>query len=157
MRLAACSLGALTVVLAYSGCQRSPTTTPAAKTDGALAVEALERGDYANAAALYQRALTAAPDSAALHYGLGVSASHLGQRDVAIRELTWVLAHGDAGSDAVRAARSWLVAAGALRAAAIPRRAHGRPNRRRARCPRDDRAASGAGPCSATARGRWCP
>jgi hypothetical protein len=82
--------------------------------DGVLAAEALERGDYAKAAELYQRALVAAPESLALHYGLGVSASYLDRRALAVRELTWVLEHGEAGSNEVNTARRWLLSVGAL-------------------------------------------
>jgi len=117
MQLAAPWLALL--ALALAGCQQGSVSTGAASTagvqaDGVLAAEALERGDYARAAALYQRALAAGPDSLPLHYGLGVSASFLGERPVAVRELTWVLGHGEAGSNEVIAARRWLLSAGAL-------------------------------------------
>jgi hypothetical protein len=81
----------------------------------ALAASALERGDYARAAELYRGALAAAPESVPLHYGLGVSASHLERKAEAIRELSWVLEHGGADSSEVRAARRWLQSVGALR------------------------------------------
>jgi hypothetical protein len=114
------ALFALALVgLIFAGCQGSSTpTVPSSRSalegDGALAAAALERGDYAKAVELYERALTAGPDILALHYGLGVSASYFGQRQLAVRELRWVLEHGEAGSNEVKEARRWLLSAGAL-------------------------------------------
>jgi hypothetical protein len=107
------------LALAVMGCQGSsapagPTSGQAIKGDGVLAAEALERGDYAMAVELYPRALAAAPESLALHYGLGVAASFLDRRALAVRELIWVLEHGEAGSNEVNAARRWLLSVGAL-------------------------------------------
>jgi len=109
------------VVAVVAGCERSSAPSPQASggegTDTAtLAAAALERGDYELAARLYRTALGAAPESLVLHYGLGVSATFLDRRPEAIRELTWVLEHGEPGSSEVRGARRWLLSAGLLRA-----------------------------------------
>lgn len=106
----------LALSLALAACQAVPPAAPgpAAKDLATLAAEALERGDYAKAADLYRHALAAAPESVALHYGLGVSASYLERRDEAIREFRWVLERGLPTSDEVRAARRWLESVGAL-------------------------------------------
>jgi hypothetical protein len=82
----------------------------------ALAVAALERGDYTQAAALYRKTLVLRPESVSAHYGLGVATSNLNLREDTIREFQWVVARGARGSPEVAAARSWLIAAGVLRA-----------------------------------------
>jgi tetratricopeptide (TPR) repeat protein len=113
MTLSCCWLVAL--VFAVAACQAAPPPPrPSAKDPGILAAEALEKGDYARAADLYRNALAAAPESLPLHYGLGVSASHLERREEAIREFRWVLERGQPTSDEVRAARRWLQTVGAL-------------------------------------------
>jgi tetratricopeptide (TPR) repeat protein len=104
----------LVLSLALAACQVPAAPGPAAKDLAALAAEALESGHYAKAADLYRRALAAAPESVPLHYGLGVTASYLGQRDEAIREFRWVLERGLPTSDEVRTARRWLQSVGAL-------------------------------------------
>lgn len=110
MRLA---LVALSLILV--ACQAPPAPRPAAKSADVLAREALDSGDYAKAAELYQSALAAEPESLALHYGLGIAASYLDRRADAVREFTWVL--GRAGSDSPEAttARRWLQSVGAWR------------------------------------------
>jgi tetratricopeptide (TPR) repeat protein len=80
-----------------------------------LAAAALGRGDYAQAAILYRKAIERRPDSVSAHYGLGVASSNLNLRDDTIREFQWVLAHGTPDSAEVDAARRWLIAAGVLR------------------------------------------
>jgi hypothetical protein len=114
--------GLAIVALALLGCQGTPssrsTSSHATEDPAALAASAIERGDYEKAASLYRDALTTAPDSLPLHYGLGVSASYLERRAEAVREFSWVLERGEAGSAEVRAARRWLATVGAL-----PRRA----------------------------------
>jgi Carboxypeptidase regulatory-like domain len=110
-------LAVAVAALALAGCQPSTAprqTSDAVKDAGTLASEALERGDYMRAAELYRAALTSAPEALPLHYGLGVSASFLARKPEAIRELTWVLEHGEAGSNEVRSARQWLLSVGAL-------------------------------------------
>jgi hypothetical protein len=107
------------LVLALAGCQGPATPRSGQPSDGvkdtsALAAEALERGEYAKAAELYRVALATMPDSLPLHYGLGVSASFTDRKREAVRELTWVLEHGEAGSSEVTAARRWLRSVGAL-------------------------------------------
>jgi hypothetical protein len=107
------------VVALVAGCNRNsppPQSLGDAGTDQAtLAAAALERGEYELAARLYRTALHAAPGSVVLHYGLGVSATFLDRRSEAVRELTWVLEHGETGSNEVRGARRWLLSVGALR------------------------------------------
>ena len=96
-------------------CQGAPPPPrPAVKDPGALAAAALEKGDHATAAALYRTALAAEPERLAFHYGLGVAASYLDRKTEAVREFTWVLERGEAGSSEVKAARRWLLSAGVL-------------------------------------------
>ena len=137
MQLALLALALIGLVL--TSCQGSstpagPSSRTAPESDGILAGAALERGDYAKAAELYHRAVAASPESSALHYGLGVSASFLGQRELAVRELRWVLEHGEAGSTEVKEARRWLLSVGALphpgfsdASASSPEEPHGQP------------------------------
>ena len=111
--------GLAVLSLALAACQGAPAPPRQASDHvvndgGTLAAQALERGDYARAAELYRKALVSAPESLALHFGLGVSASYLERRPEAVRELTWVLEHGDTRSNEVRAARRWLRSVGAL-------------------------------------------
>jgi hypothetical protein len=109
-------LAALLAGLAAGACQNAPVPPPAAEADlPAQAARALETGDYQRAADLYRRAVAGDPERLALRYGLGVAASHLGRRDEAIRELTWVMERGEKGSREARAAESWLRSVGALR------------------------------------------
>jgi tetratricopeptide (TPR) repeat protein len=84
-----------------------------------LAAAALGRGDYAQAAILYRKAIERRPDSVSAHYGLGVASSNLNLRDDTIREFQWVLARGIPDSVEVDAARRWLIAAGVLRPPAV--------------------------------------
>src|SRR5439155_10160486 len=84
-------------------CQAAPPAPrPAVKDPGALAAAALEQGDHATAAALYRTALAAEPERLAFHYGLGVAASYLDRKTEAVREFTWVLERGEAGSSEVK-------------------------------------------------------
>ncbi|HEV8437776.1 MAG TPA: carboxypeptidase regulatory-like domain-containing protein [Methylomirabilota bacterium] len=142
------SVGALALILTVAGCQAPPTSLegarPTSPDTAALAAQALERGDYARAAELYRSALAAAPDSLPLHFGLGVSASYLEQKSEAVRELIWVLEHGDAGSNEVRVARRWLASVGAL-----PRSTRGAtPDKP------DEQQDRGQTPATATVQGR---
>jgi hypothetical protein len=96
-----------------------------------LAAAALGRGDYAQAAILYRKAIERRPDSVSAHYGLGVASSNLNLREDTIREFQWVLAYGIPDSVEVDAARRWLIAAGVLRpsvAAASPSEVDSRGN-----------------------------
>jgi tetratricopeptide (TPR) repeat protein len=117
----------LAIVLA--ACQAPPRTSSAPAPDGpeARAVRALGEGRYEEAASLYRQALEESPGKVAVHYGLGVTCSYLDRRDEAIREFRWVLRYGPATAPEVKAARQWLVRAGAmpvvLTAAATPERA----------------------------------
>lgn len=103
------------MALMVSACQ-SPPAPPAkaAPSLAAQAAEALDKGQYAQAADLYRRALAEAPESLALHWGLAVAASHLNLRDEAIREFRWVLERGAPGSQEVQEATRWLARVGAL-------------------------------------------
>ena len=106
--------------LVLFGCQGSPApgrpavVAAAARSAEELAAEALGRGDYAEAAELYQKAVAQSPERLPPHYGLGVASTYLDRRADVIREFTWVVEHGDRASDEVRAARAWLRQAGAL-------------------------------------------
>lgn len=115
-RAAAFVIVAALIVLA-GACQRTAPPAPRVTEDPeTLAAAALERGDYTGAAALYREALVLRSESVSAHYGLGVATSNLNLREDTIREFRWVVAHGAPGSAEVAAARSWLVAAGVLRA-----------------------------------------
>lgn len=100
--------------LLVAACQSPPPAPPRAADPATLAAEALERGQYDKAAALYRQALQTWPESLALHYGLAVAASYLNLKAEAIREFKWVLEHGQPGTIEVDAARRWLISAGAL-------------------------------------------
>jgi tetratricopeptide (TPR) repeat protein len=107
--------GVLAVVLLI-GCAGPPTPErPAAGRDlVAEAMVAMERADWASAADLLRQALTQDPSRANLHYSLAVAASHLGQRDEAIREFQWVLANVAPELAEAVEARRWLTEAGLL-------------------------------------------
>jgi hypothetical protein len=108
----------LALMLTLTACQGTPpprqATRQAEPDAAALAALALERGEYERAGELYRTALAATPDSVPLHYGLGVSVSFLNRKAEAVRELRWVLEHGEAGSSEVRAAWLWLKSVKAL-------------------------------------------
>jgi len=108
--------GIAALALVLSACQGPAPTPPAAPgpTLSSQAAEALDRGDYAAAADLFRKALAGSPESVALHYGLGVAASHLNLRSEAIAEFKWVVSRGAKGSPEVEGARRWLAGAGAL-------------------------------------------
>jgi hypothetical protein len=113
MRRSVCVLAALSLLI--GGCYASPGPAPRVQDDEArLAAAALEAGEYANAAELYRRAVTKAPDRLAVHYGLAVSVSYLDLKPEAIREFRWVLEHGAPDQPEVDNARKWLVKVGAL-------------------------------------------
>lgn len=105
----------LALAFALAACHGAPAPPrPAVKDLGVLAAEALDKGNYAEAAELYRSALAAEPESLPLHYGLAVSASYLDRRTEAVGEFTWVLERGEADSTEVKAARRWLLSVGAL-------------------------------------------
>jgi len=115
------------LVLAGPACQSQTAAPPQARVDAdpaARAAAALDAGRYAEAAALYREALSLAPDSVGLRYGLAVALSYT-DRGAAIREFQWVLANAQPGSQESVESRAWLVRAGALPAAPAPRRAAG--------------------------------
>jgi TPR repeat len=110
-------LAIVALIVLSGGCQRpAPPAPTVAEDPEVLAGAALERGDYPGAAALYRKALVLRPESVSAHFGLGVATSNLNLRDDTIREFQWVVARGAPGSTEVAAARSWLIAAGVLRA-----------------------------------------
>lgn len=91
-----------------------PRAEPPSLTLAAQA-EARARGeDYEGAWRLYYRALQAAPEDVALWYGLGVVLSRLDRPREAERAFRYVVEHGRPDSEEARAARNWLVRAGAL-------------------------------------------
>lgn len=111
------ALVTVALIVLVGGCQRTAPPAPAVAADPeTLAAAALERGDYTGAAALYRKALVLRPESVSAHYGLGVATSNLNLREDTIREFQWVVAQGAPGSTEVAAARTWLIAAGVLRA-----------------------------------------
>ena len=113
VRLKTCWLIALVITLA--ACQGAPPPShPTAKDTESLATEALERGDYAQAAELYRAALANDPGNLKLHYGLAVAASYIDRRTEAVTEFTWVLDRAPADSDEAKTARQWLTSVGAL-------------------------------------------
>jgi hypothetical protein len=113
MRRAVRALSVLSLLIA--GCSGGAPPPPAVEADEArLADAALQGGDYARAASLYRLALAKAPDRFALHYGLGVAATHLDLTAEAIRELSWVVQHGDPALPETDSARRWLTSVGAL-------------------------------------------
>ncbi len=110
----------IVVAFAVAACQAAPPAPrPATKSSAALAAEALEKGDYAQAAGLYRSALATEPGSLPLRYGLGVAASYLDRKAEAVSQFTWVLERGEANSTEVKAARRWLASVGALPRPAI--------------------------------------
>jgi tetratricopeptide (TPR) repeat protein len=107
----------LGLLLAASPACQSQTAPPPAVTveadPGAEAGAALAAGRYAEAVALYRRALEQAPARVPLRYGLAVALSY-SDRGAAIREFQWVLANAEAGSLEANESRAWLARAGAL-------------------------------------------
>ena len=104
------------LVLAGPACQSQTAPAPQARVEAdpaARAAAALDAGRYAEAAALYREALSRAPDSVGLRYGLAVALSYT-DRGAAIREFQWVLANARPGSQESVESRAWLVRAGAL-------------------------------------------
>jgi tetratricopeptide (TPR) repeat protein len=106
--------------LLAGACQKAPVAPQAEADLPALAARAMALGDYQQAAQLYRQALAREPESVPLRYGLGVAVSHLGRRDEAVRELSWVVDRGEPESSEVRAAEQWLKSVGALRRLAPP-------------------------------------
>src|SRR5262245_52429144 len=97
------------LVVAGVACQRTATSRPVAPplslSVAAEAAEALERGDYAKAAQLFQEALATSPEMVSLHFGLAVASSHLNLKADAIREFRWVVERGVPRSPEVETAR----------------------------------------------------
>jgi hypothetical protein len=104
----------IVLAVGLAACQGAPAPRSADKDAGTLAAEALERGEYEQAAGLYRTALGDDPESLPLHYGLGVATSYLDRRPETVREFSWVLEHGDGDSSEARTAQAWLLSVGAL-------------------------------------------
>lgn len=71
-------------------------------------------GDYEGAWGLYHEALLASPEEVSLWYALGVTLSHLNEREGAEAAFRHVVYRGNPDSEEVRVAREWLVSAGVL-------------------------------------------
>jgi hypothetical protein len=111
----------LLAVLAFplvAGCQASQTAGPAGPSESMTARLKREgdalvaRGDYVGAVTKFQLATQQEPGDVLLRYALGSALSYLERRDETATEFRWVVVHGASGSDEVRMARKWLVAAG---------------------------------------------
>jgi len=103
------------LVLAGPAC-RARTSTPPAHVEAepaALAGAAMEAGRYAEAVDLFREALTRAPGSVALRYGLAVALSYT-DRGAAIPAFQWVMANAQPGSQERVESQAWLARAGAL-------------------------------------------
>lgn len=108
---------------------RAPSAGPSLAEQAAAHVS---RGDYAGAWALYREALAAAPEDVSLWYALGVTLSHLGERQATEEAFSYVVSRGRSDSEEVKLARRWLLSAGVLaepvrfkegpEPAAVPRR-----------------------------------
>ena len=119
----------IAAVLLVAACGHPAPVQRAADDPETLAAAAMEVGDYARAAALYRQAVEKRPQSVSAHYGLGVAASNLGEREETIREFQWVIANGKPGSAEVDAARRWLITAGVLRPTVVVARTASEPDR----------------------------
>lgn len=71
-------------------------------------------GDYESASRLYYEVLLASPEDVSLWYALGVTLSHLNEREGAEAAFRHVVHRGNPDSEEVRVARQWLVSAGVL-------------------------------------------
>ena len=78
------------------------------------AAELADRGDYEEAWRLYHQALVTTPEDVSLWYALGVTLSHLNQRQETEEAFRYVVNRGRPDSEEVRFARRWLVSAGVL-------------------------------------------
>ena len=87
-----------------------PSGLSPAKQGAALA----DLGDYEGAWRLYHEALQVAPEDVSLWYALGVTLSHLNQRQETEEAFQYVVSHGASNSEEVRLARQWLVSAGVV-------------------------------------------
>ena len=104
------------LVLAGAACQSRTSPPPQARVEpdaAARASAALEAGRYAEAAALFREALTRAPQSVPLRYGLAVALSYV-DRGAAIREFQWVMVNAKPGSQEHTESQAWLARAGLL-------------------------------------------
>jgi tetratricopeptide (TPR) repeat protein len=112
------------LLLVMLGCGNPSAPAPALAPTAAKAVDfaaeglsALQKREMARAADLLRQALVADPTNVTLHYSLAVAASHLDQRDEAVKHFQWVLANAPARSAEAMAARTWLTEAGVFKEA----------------------------------------
>jgi tetratricopeptide (TPR) repeat protein len=120
---------AIVLGLAAAGCQGSQAPAPATQAPpveqvGPRTARLKAEGDalmvqqeYERAAVKYQAALNEAPGDIAIRYALAVALSYLPRREETIEHFRIVMQRGAPGSPEVRAAREWLLSAGALGAA----------------------------------------
>src|SRR3989475_8758724 len=118
-------LFALAAVGLVFGCQQapapvrpaqSPSVSPAAVARGE-GDQAMERGEYAKAAAKYQDAVVLDPNDMALRFALGSAYSYLGKRAQTIAQFQAVVKRGDQTADYYKNARQWLAREGLFPAA----------------------------------------
>jgi tetratricopeptide (TPR) repeat protein len=122
-------IAAALAALALAGCQTKPTGIAQPKVPaGPLTAQLKAEGDalaaqgrHLEASVKYQTAVNKEPGNIPLRYALGVTLSHLDRSDEAAEHLKVVVARGPAGSEEVRLAREWLLAAGEAAAAAAQR------------------------------------
>lgn len=91
-----------------------PRPEPSAEVLGRQADALAAHGDYMGAWGLYHEALLAEPEDVSLWYALGVTLSHLNQREETEQALQYVVRRGRPDSEEVRLARLWLVRVGAM-------------------------------------------
>jgi len=115
-------LFALAAVGLVFGCQQAPAPVrPAQSPSVSPAVvargegdQAMERGEYAKAAAKYQDAVALEPNDMALRFALGSAYSYLGKRAETIEQFQWVVKRGDQTTEYYKNARQWLAREGLL-------------------------------------------
>src|SRR5262245_63015 len=114
-------VSATTLAMTACGHEEAPPPSAAAAVvdDMVAARAALDRREWAVAVPHLRAALARDRENLFLHYQLGICASWLDQRDEAVQEFQWVLAHTPAGSDEARVAQQWLTEAGVLNPNAV--------------------------------------
>jgi hypothetical protein len=107
----------VSLALVLAACS-GPAPRPQAEHDVVgEALKAFERRDWEAAARLLREAIVKQPTTLRLHYALAIAASHLDLRAETIREFQWVLSNAP-GTPEAEVAKTWLIAAGVLRAPA---------------------------------------
>lgn len=92
----------------------APSALPSGVSLATQAAELADVGDYEGAWRFYHQALVATPDDVSLWYALGVTLSHLNQRQETEEAFRYVVNRGKPDSEEVKFARQWLVSAGVL-------------------------------------------